>query len=359
MRWQVDVVDSGLLARMFGWRRLLVALAGTVVLTLILLPDWMGVVGLVTKTVAIATLALIVFGILEFWPKHLPPWLPRWLLQLAGLAVAIPIFVFVIYLVFTPPGHPPFWEVRSRRSGFAELSVGGLLVASLLALYAVARQREADVRSQALAFDLERSEYERKALDARLHLLQAQVEPHFLFNTLANVRSLVETGAPQAISVLDSLIDYLQAAVPRLHEPATTLGQELQLVRAYLELMRMRIPDRLSFELRVDDSAAKLVCPPMTLLALVENAVRHGIDPSEEGGRIEIDVRVFANRCNLRVTDTGVGMGAGGSGLGTGLATLRERLGLAFNGEAELRVESIRPHGVSAQIEFPARMAAS
>src|SRR5262245_28904097 len=94
MRWQVDVVESGLLARMFGWRRLLVALVGTGVLTLILLPDWMGWPGLVAKAVAIATLALIVFGILEFWPRHLPSWLPRWLLQLAGLAVAIPIFVF-------------------------------------------------------------------------------------------------------------------------------------------------------------------------------------------------------------------------------------------------------------------------
>ena len=146
--------------------------------------------------------------------------------------------------------------------------------------------------------------------------------------------------------------------MPRLHEPATTLGQELQLVRAYLELMRMRIPDRLSFELRVDDSAAKVLCPPMTLLALVENAVRHGIDPSEEGGRIEIDVRLCANRCHVRVTDTGVGMHAASHGLGTGLANLRERLLLAFAGEAELRVESIRPHGVSAQIDFPAKVAA-
>ena len=293
MRWQVDFVESGLL----GPDVWLAAVGSRTRRNdrshVLLLPDWRGVLGLVAKTVAIGILALIVFGVLEFWPRRLPPWLPRWLLQLAGLAVAIPIFMFVFYLVITPPGHPPFWEVRGRRSGFAELSIGGLLVASMIALYAVVRQREADVRRQALSFDLERSEYERKALDARLQLLQAQVEPHFLFNTLANIRSLVEAGAPQAISVLDSLIDYLQAAVPRLHEPATTLGQELQLVRAYLELMRMRIPDRLSFELRVDDTAEKLLCPPMTLLALVENAVRHGIDPSEEGGRIEIDVRAL------------------------------------------------------------------
>jgi sensor histidine kinase YesM len=198
-----------------------------------------------------------------------------------------------------------------------------------------------------------------ETMAARVRLLQAQVQPHFLFNTLANIRSLVESGAPQAISVLDSLIDYLQAAVPRLRESSSTLGQELQLVRAYLELMRMRIPDRLSYQLRVDESAGRLLCPPMTLLALVENAVRHGIDPSEEGGRIEIDVRVDANRCNVVVTDTGVGLQAAGRGLGTGLTTLRERLALAFDGDADLRVESIEPHGVSARIDFPARVGAS
>jgi two-component sensor histidine kinase len=360
MRWQVYSSEFGLLARMFGWRRLAVALAGTIALTLLLLLHWPGDPReLVVETAAVGILALVVFGVLEFWPRHLPPWLPRWVLQLVGVVVAIPILLLVMYLAITPRGQPPFWQDQSRRFTFWALSISSLLLASVLALYAVVRQREADVRSQALAFDLERSEYERQALDARLRLLQAQVQPHFLFNTLANIRSLVEAGAPQATSVLDSLIDYLQAAVPRLHESATTLGQELQLVRAYLELMRMRIPDRLSFELRVDDSAEKLLCPPMTVLPLVENAVRHGIDPSEEGGRIEIDVRLRSNRCNVLVTDTGVGLQAVGRGLGTGLATLRERLGLAFDGDAELRVESLRPHGVRAQIDFPAKGAPS
>jgi two-component sensor histidine kinase len=338
---------------MFGWQRLAVAFAGTIALTLLLLLHWPGDPReLIANTLAAGLLALVVFGLLELWPRRLPSWLPRWVLQLAGLLLAIPILLLLMYLAGTPRGQPPFWEDQSRRFTFWALSISSLLVASVIALYAV-------VRSQALSFDLERSEYERQALDARLRLLQAQVQPHFLFNTLANVRSLVEAGAPQATAVLDSLIDYLQASVPRLHDSAMTLGQELQLVRAYLELMRMRIPDRLSFELRVDDSAAeRLLCPPMTVLPLVENAVRHGIDPSEEGGRIEIDVRLRANRCDVLVTDTGVGLQAVGRGLGTGLATLRERLGLAFDGDAELRIESLRPHGVSAHISFPAKAAA-
>jgi LytS/YehU family sensor histidine kinase len=181
------------------------------------------------------------------------------------------------------------------------------------------------------------------------------VEPHFLFNTLANVQALVDAGSPQASRVLKSLIAYLRAAVPRMHDTETTLGQELDLVRAYLELMQMRMPDRLQFALHIDPAATSLRCPPMTLLTLVENAVRHGVDPSEEGGRIEVDVWLRDERCLARVTDTGVGLKETSKGLGTGLSTLRERLQLAFGGEAHLRLTDVQPHGVSAELEFPAR----
>jgi LytS/YehU family sensor histidine kinase len=225
-----------------------------------------------------------------------------------------------------------------------------------IAVSAVIRQREAFARDQAMAFELEKSELERKALDTRLRLLQAQVEPHFLFNTLANIQALVDAGSPQASSVLKSLIAYLRAAVPRMHEPATTLGQELDLVRAYLELMQMRIPDRLKFALHIEPAANRLQCPPMTLLTLVENAVRHGIDPREEGGRIDVDVWLRDGRCHVRVTDTGVGLQIEKtSGLGTGLSMLRERMQLAFGGDAQLQLTEVQPHGVCAELEFPAR----
>ena len=169
--------------------------------------------------------------------------------------------------------------------------------------------------------------------------------------------SLVESGAPQATQVLKSLIAYLRAAVPRLHETTTTLGSELELVRAYLEVMHMRMPDRLTFELKIDPGAIPIECPPMTLLTLVENAVRHGIDPSEVGGRIEVEVRVQSGRCIAKVTDTGVGLKTLGHGLGTGLASLRERLQLGFAGDAQLELREVRPHGVCAEVSFPARTA--
>jgi len=178
-----------------------------------------------------------------------------------------------------------------------------------------------------------------------------------LFNTLANVQALVEAGAPQAANVLRSLIAYLRVAVPRIHEPATTVQQELQLVRAYLDVMHMRMPDRLNFQIHMDENMEALQCPPMTLLTLVENAVRHGIDPSESGGRIDINVQLQAARCVMRVTDTGVGLRTMSRGLGPGLAALRERMQLAFGGDAQLDVSEIAPHGVRAELSFPARQA--
>ena len=310
----------------------------------------------VFRAVLVGVAAMLAFGLLENWPVSEPRRVPRWVLQLVGIMVVVPFAAWIAYWL-TTGGDPRLAEQEKRLVGYMMLTFAGIFFAPWIALGAMLRQREAFARTQALAFDLERSELQRQALNARLRLLQAQVEPHFLFNTLANVQALVDSGSPQASAVLRSLIAYLRAAVPRLGDPATTLGQEIDLVRAYLEVMQMRMPDRLTFDLRVDAAAHGLQCPPMTLLTLVENAVRHGIDPSEEGGRIDVQVRLVSGRCHLRVSDTGVGLKATGSGLGTGLSTLRERLRLAFGGDAELRLQEVAPNGMCAEVDFPAREA--
>ncbi len=344
------------LALMLGWRRVRSTLVASAVLGLILSPAWTTPIsGLLARTMLVGLVALIAFGLFEQWPARLPRWLARWVLQVLGVAIAVPLAVLAVYLVTSGADGLPFWRNEKRLAGFMMMSVTGVLLAPWMAMSALLRQRDEAARSQALAFELERSELERKALDSRLRLLQAQVEPHFLFNTLANVRELVEAGSPQACTVLDSLIAYLRAAVPRLHETATTLGQELQLVRAYLELMHMRMPDRLQFALQADEAALALRLPPTTLLTLVENAVRHGIDPSEEGGRIDVRVQVYDGRCRAQVIDTGVGLQVAGDGPGTGLATLRERLQLAFGGDAKLQLGALHPHGVRAEVDFPAQ----
>ncbi|UXI70517.1 sensor histidine kinase [Tahibacter amnicola] len=348
--------SPGFFAQALGGRRLVAALCASFIISLIILPTWEASYRvLLGRLVAIATLELMVFALFERWPRRLPSWIARWALQVIGVAVAVPFVVWFVYL-FTTLGNPvPFWHDRTRMAGYSFMTVLGLLTAPWMAVSALLRQIKDEARNQALAFELERSEYERKALDARLRLLQAQVEPHFLFNTLANVRELVDSRSPQASAVLGSLIAYLRAAVPRLNEPSTTLQQEIELVRAYLEVMHMRMPDRLQFALDVDEAALPLRCPPMTLLTLVENAVRHGIDPAEEGGRIDVRVRLQDGRCRAEVVDTGMGLHTGSGGLGTGLSTLRERLLLTFGSDAQLNLSAVAPQGVRAEIEFPAQ----
>jgi signal transduction histidine kinase len=295
--------------------------------------------------------ALLAFGLFEQWPKRLPRWQARWVLQLIGVVLSIPVTAFLAYWITTGDSH--FWLQKLRMTGFLVLIVSGILFAPWIAVAAMVRQRDDFARAQASAFEVERSELERQANEARMRLLQAQVQPHFLFNTLANVQALVDSGSPQASKVLGSLIAYLRAAVPRINDPVTTMGQEIALVRAYLELMQLRMPDRLQYSLNVEPAALSLRCPPLTLLTLVENAVRHGIDPSEEGGRIDVTVRLASGRCRVSVIDSGVGIGMGSSGLGTGLPALRERLALSFGKDAALRLLELAPHGVCAELDFP------
>jgi hypothetical protein len=303
------------------------------------------------RLVILALSTTAAFALFEAWPRRLPHWCQRWALQVVAVGASIPIATLAVYVPLTPSGAPPFVEDND----WLLVTFAAMLVAPWTALAAIVRQKEAFAHHQTLQFALERSQLERQAIDARLRLLQAQVAPHFLFNTLANVQALVDAGSPQAQVVLRSLTAYLRAAVPLLDESPATIERELQLVRPYLELMQMRMPDRLQYMMNVDPSALRVRCPPTTVLTLVENAVRHGIDPSEEGGLIVIDIACRGERCVVRVTDTGAGLHQSANGLGTGLTTLRERLQLIFGETAHLSLMAGAPSGAVAEVDMPAR----
>lgn len=339
-----------------GWPRIRVLLITCGLLCALMMSTWRGTnFELVFRWIFIGSACLLMFGLFERWPKRMPGWIARWALQVIGVVVIIPLATWFAYVLTTQGDPVPFWRSNDRLEGFGMFTVTSLLIAPWMAVAALIGQINGKAQRQILALELERSELERKAVAARLRLLQAQVEPHFLFNTLANIRELVDSGSPQASAVLNSLIAYLRAAVPRLHEPATTLRQEFELVRAYLDVMHMRIPDRLQFMLQVDESLMTLHCPPMAVLTLVENAVRHGIDPSEKGGRVEVRVVEANGRCRVEVVDSGIGLQDTIEGLGTGLSTLRERLQLMFGDTAHLSLVAMQPSGVRAELEFPAR----
>jgi signal transduction histidine kinase len=321
------------------------AITAAVLLNPIFAPPFTVVLG---RTLFLAMVLLLVFAAARAWPVS---WLPTWLAPVIAIVAAAPVATLAIYLLAT---GGDFGAILSpdRLSGFVLIAGSGLLLGVLVALGATVREREALARSQALQFELERSRLEKQAVDARLSLLQAQIEPHFLFNTLANVQALVQSNSPRAADVLNSLIAYLRAAMPRLHDQQPTLGTELALVRAYLELMQMRMPDRLQFHIGVAPELAGRRFPPMALLTLVENAVRHGIDPSEEGGHIDVGAALDGGALRLWVVDSGVGMDAHAEA-GTGLANLRARLAAFFGTAARLQLEEQAPHGLRAEIVIP------
>jgi sensor histidine kinase YesM len=284
-------------------------------------------------------------------------WLPQSLIQLLAVGLTAPLATLAIFLL-TESGNGAA-HMRRQASGYVALSFVALVCGWVVALVALRLERKARERDARLQAERERNTLERELLDARLRLLQAQIEPHFLFNTLANIQALVESGSDQAAPVLRHLIAYLRAAVPRLNDANATLDTELQLVRAYLELMHLRMPDRLQFKVAAALELHSLAFPAMALLTLVENAVRHGIDPSTAGGWIEVGGKADAASgvVTLWVADSGIGM-AESAQPGTGLGNVRTRLQAFYGAGARLDLHEQAPHGLRVELVFPPRSAA-
>lgn len=280
-----------------------------------------------------------------------PQWLSLRAARLLALVLTSPIAALAMAVIMQ--GANVFTYLRSieNLSGYIMLVLVALVFGLLLSALSMRGERRQRERADRLQVELEKNTLERELLDARLRLLQAQIEPHFLFNTLANVEALVASGSPNAGPVLRHLIAYLRAAMPRLNDADATLGNELQLVRTYLELMHMRMPDRLQFDVASLSALANLRFPAMALLTLVENAVRHGIDPSMAGGRIDVAGERRGNTVVLWVSDTGVGM-AETAQPGTGLSNLRTRLQAFYGADAHLDLHEQSPHGVRVELHF-------
>jgi len=278
--------------------------------------------------------------------------LPRWVAQLMAVTFGAILAPLIVQLLGTGGDFHQFITSRSLVGGYFMVMFGGIITGSLIALGALYRERDTQARAEALQFALERETLQRQAADAQLHLLTAQIEPHFLLNTLANVQTLVETGSPRAVPVFRSLIAYLRGAMQQLHQESATLADEERLVRSYLDIMAMRMPDRLSYTIDIDAELATLRFPPMALLTLVENSIRHGIDPGVEGGNIAVGARaVHADGVHVWVADTGVGMSEE-AGRGTGLTNLQLRLQAFFGNDAVMELHEQSPHGLRVDLYF-------
>ncbi len=200
---------------------------------------------------------------------------------------------------------------------------------------------------------------ERKLTEAQMATLQAQVEPHFLFNTLALIGQLIETDPPEAARIHAHLIDYLRTTLPQMRAAGGgTLGKQVELSRAYLAIMQARMKERLTVSFKVPEFLGSAPFPPMMLQILIENAIKHGLEPKIEGGRIEISARVVDATLHVDVRDNGAGFDMHADD-GVGLANVRERLHLLYGKDGELVIETPPEGGALASIRIPYKMMAT
>ena len=254
-------------------------------------------------------------------------------------------------------------SLRKTHSGW----VGDIFSAMLIALFAyliaakiiVRKTAEADVKLRVATDSADHEAMQRQLVQARLKLLQAQVEPHFLFNTLAAVDYLIETDAKRASVMQKTLISYLRAALPQMRQESSTLGREITLIRAYLQLLKLRIEDRLEFDIKVAPNLESAMFPPMVLQSLVENAIKHGIEPKPEGGRITVQAEIIDGQLRLEVVDTGVGLpdgdifGSSKNGTGLGLDNIRNRLAMLYPGASRMELSSGHEGGTLVRLSIP------
>lgn len=198
---------------------------------------------------------------------------------------------------------------------------------------------------------------ERRAAQAQLRLLQAQMEPHFLFNTLANVVGLIEADPPRAKAMLESFTDYLRGSLVSLREPDHALGAELDLVEAYLRVVKVRMEDRLHYRIDAAPELRALTVPALSVQPLVENAVLHGLEPHVDGGHLSVEVKREKNLLVIRVSDDGVGLASATNtaraGTGVALQNLRERLRQSADPHAALQLAPAAPRGTCATLTLP------
>jgi signal transduction histidine kinase len=272
---------------------------------------------------------------------------------IGGTMLGMLLLLFIKgYLIGDPEYHFGNLHGHASPGMVAGTAVSAFVMGLCVSLFFLLKIRDALARAAMLKAEADRTMLSKQAIEAELKLMQAQVEPHFLFNTLASVQFLTETDPPKASMMLGHLLAYLRAALPQLRQNSTTLGQEIDLAQAYLSIMQMRMGPRLSFAIDVPESLKPLNFPPMLLMSLIENAVKHGLEPQAAGGTIRIEARRRDEQLAISVSDDGRGL-AGMIGKGVGLTNVRERLRALYAERGRFTLEEQSPQGARATIEIP------
>jgi hypothetical protein len=218
---------------------------------------------------------------------------------------------------------------------------------------------QAEVRAAQATETAEAEQLKRQVVEARMAAMQAQVEPHFLFNTLASIDHLIETDPPRASMMQKNLIALLRASMPTMREAnaqggVRDLGREMAVIRPYIEILKVRMEERLQADIDVPEGLHSAEFPPMMIQSLVENAIKHGLEPKPEGGTLSVRAQIVHGKLAVTVADTGLGFGrAATAGTGVGLANIRERLRLLYGNKASLTVAPNEPTGTVVTVTVP------
>jgi LytS/YehU family sensor histidine kinase len=250
----------------------------------------------------------------------------------------------------------PFGALAARLlSVLKGVAVGMLIVAVPVLVISVLRNRRYEALNGQLQREAEQQRLARELAESQLRLLRAQIEPHFLFNTLGAVQQLAQHGAPRAAELTANLIDFLRSSMQDMRSEQVSLAAEFGLVESYLKVMQVRLGERLRFSLQLPRSLEQVKLPSMILLTLVENAIKHGIEPALRGGEVVVSAQSLDGAVRIRVQDGGVGMSTiaeldGGGG--TGLDNVRHRLHLTYGDAARLDLQDGEP-GLVADVTIP------
>ncbi len=260
----------------------------------------------------------------------------------------------------------------SRKTRYRTVHLGDFLdklailvvLASALLKATYKGRLQAEVKAAKATETAEAESLRRQVVEARMAAMQAQVEPHFLFNTLASIDHLIETDPPRASQMQKNLIALLRASMPTMREANANggvrdLGREMAVIRPYLEILQVRMEERLQTRIEVPDGLLSAEFPPMMIQSLVENAIKHGLEPKAEGGSLLLKAEIVHGKLQVTVADTGLGFGrAATSGTGVGLANIRERLSLLYGKAASVTVAENQPSGTVVVITVPYRTSA-
>lgn len=291
---------------------------------------------------SIASMAVITYRVLQF---------RRQAYRLVALSGAIPAGAVIgITLGNTILDISQLQEIAS--GVFIKVFVLSLIIGTIITNFFISRREIAETREKVQEETIKRLSSEKDLVESELKRLQAQIEPHFLFNTLSTIMSLLDTDSEKAKSMLADLNRYLRSSLSKTRQETTTVKREVETLTAYLNIFQIRMEERLSFEINIPEAYQDVALPPLLLQPVVENAIQHGLEPKIEGGRITVEAEKAGDILRFSISDTGLGMSPTAS-YGVGLTNISDRLKRLYGEKGRITLSDNTPSGLTVIIEVP------